>query len=286
MAAVLAVLLLGTVLVSQATNAQSGDDLAEQVRIVARKLADGRIEFGLQQHRDGSWSERLLPARRLFPADTTAGRWLQSSPLTTSVAASPYVTPSDVRMRIVARRLADGRTEFGLQLRQYDTTWGERLEPAGRMFPADTDAGRWLVSTPLTANLPPRAAKNYELPPGSAGLVDIRVSGLEVCGRHADGTVTCWGSDNWTQCVPGHDYCSLTPLDTETFEPEGVFTAIAAGQTFYGLRADGTVTCWTGNTHVGSCDPLSDGIVMAISANGYDACGLRSDGTVTCWGRD
>lgn len=116
--------ILAALVVPSSVAAQADDDVAEQVRIVARELSDGRIEFGLQQHRDGSWSERLLPARRFFPSTATVGRWLRSSPLTVGVAATPYVTPSDVEMRIVARRLADGRTEFGLELRQHDTSWG------------------------------------------------------------------------------------------------------------------------------------------------------------------
>ena len=272
---------LGTVVVSSAVTAQADADLAEQVRIVARKLSDGRIEFGLEQHRDGSWSERLLPARRFFPATATVGRWLRSSPLTVGVAATPYVTPSDVEMRIVARRLADGRTEFGLQLRQHDTSWGERLDPARRMFPADTSAGRWLVSTPLAANLPLRAAKGYVLSPGVAGLVDIRVVALEICGLHADGAVTCWGSSDWTQCEPERRYCSGRP-QSEVFRPDGVFTAIAAGEAFYGLRADGSVTCWAAR---GICEQnVPGGAFTAVSADRRDACGLRPDRTVTCWG--
>ncbi len=50
------------------------------VRIVAQKLEDGRIEFGLEQ--DG---ERILPRTRFFPADARVGRWLKSSPVTIEV---------------------------------------------------------------------------------------------------------------------------------------------------------------------------------------------------------
>ena len=64
--------------------ADSGDDVP--VRIVARRLSGGRVEFGLQQRDNGSWGERLLPSRRFFPSDAPVGRWLRSS--TQSVAAA------------------------------------------------------------------------------------------------------------------------------------------------------------------------------------------------------
>ena len=59
------------------------------VRITARRLADDRIEFGLQRRTEGGrWADRLLPARRFFPTTAEVGRWLVSSPVT--VTASPF----------------------------------------------------------------------------------------------------------------------------------------------------------------------------------------------------
>ena len=45
------------------------------MRIEARHLDDGRIEFALRE-RGG---ERILPPARYFPAETEAGRWLNAS---------------------------------------------------------------------------------------------------------------------------------------------------------------------------------------------------------------
>ena len=59
-------------------------DLASDAvaRIVARRVGDGRVEFALQQRAgDGSWGQRLLPARRFFPTTAVVGRWLVSTPL-------------------------------------------------------------------------------------------------------------------------------------------------------------------------------------------------------------
>ena len=293
-AVVLAV--LGTAVVSSAVTAQADGGVSDQVRIVARKLSDSRIEFGLQQERDGSWSDRLLPARRFFPAEVTVGRWLRSSPLTVGVAVVPGVTPTDATVRIVARRLADGRVEFGLQVSQHDTTWGDELSPARRFFPADVEAGRWLVSSPLTGSLPPRAARGYELPHGAAGLVDVQVAGLEVCGLHSDGTVTCWGSNSWVQCAPKTTSCSGHRVEDQTFRPAGTFTAISTSQGlfstgggFVGLRTDGTLACWSGGvSSTGLCPgrDLPGGVFAAISATGSTACGIRPDGSALCWSDD
>ncbi|MYC46367.1 MAG: hypothetical protein F4X49_12645 [Acidimicrobiia bacterium] len=113
------------------------------------------MEFGLQQRRaDSSWGERLLPPRRFFPTTATVGRWLASSPLTSSDA--------DVVVRIVARKAADGRVEFGLQQRRADSSWGERLLPPRRFFPTTATVGRWLASSPLTARAPQTATQSTQ----------------------------------------------------------------------------------------------------------------------------
>ena len=68
--------------------AQAADAEAE-VRFTARRLADGRTEFALQERAAGdSWGERRLPGSRFFPASPVVGRWLSSSPLTVGAAGT------------------------------------------------------------------------------------------------------------------------------------------------------------------------------------------------------
>lgn len=77
--------------------ALAATDGAAEVRINARQLDDGRVEFALQQRTDGEWGERQFPRARYFPADATVGRWLNSSPLTVSVAsAADSATTDDI----------------------------------------------------------------------------------------------------------------------------------------------------------------------------------------------
>ena len=120
------------------------------VRIAARKLSNGKIEFALQQQQENdSWGDPLLPTRRFFPTSARVDHWLQSTPLTIMVAESAGDFSEDVQVRIIARRLSDGRVEFGLQ-QQDEGSWGSRLLPTRRYFPTDARVNRWLVSTALT----------------------------------------------------------------------------------------------------------------------------------------
>lgn len=116
------------------------ESAADEVRIVARKLADGRVELGLQQRgNDGAWSGTRLPRARLLPTTAQAGRWLSSSPLPAGAG----------EVRIVARRLDDGRVEIGLQQREPGNSWSDRRLPRARFLPTTARAGRWLAGSPI-----------------------------------------------------------------------------------------------------------------------------------------
>ncbi len=225
------------------------DDSA--VRIVARKLSDGRVEFALQQRSGSTWGDRQLPRTRFFPTTARVGRWLVSSPLD--------VTAGEVR--IVARKLSDGRVEFALQQRS-GSTWGDRQLPRTRFFPTTARVGRWLVSSPLDVTAPQSARR----------WTAVTAGNQHSCGLRADGTVTCWGYDS----------------DGETDAPDGQFTAVSAGSYFTcGVRSNGTITCW-GNNRYNSVTDAPDGQFTAVSTRSpwQDSCGLRTDGTITCWAHD
>ena len=100
-------------------------------RIVARRLADGRTEFGFRPE----GGESVLPRSRFFPANARVGRWLQSSPVS--------VDGQEIG-RINARLLADGRIEFALMPAD-----SERILPRSRYFPATARVERWLRSSVL-----------------------------------------------------------------------------------------------------------------------------------------
>ena len=91
--ALLALTLIATLLPATAVGSQ---EPAVTVRIVARKLADDRVEFALRQcdPDGGNCGDEILPRSRFFPADATVGRWLRSSPvdLTSTSVANPTPT--------------------------------------------------------------------------------------------------------------------------------------------------------------------------------------------------
>ena len=73
----------------------------------------------------------------------------------TGVGAQDSATDeASIEVRVAARRLLNGNTEFAAQQRLADGSWGERLLPRARFFPASTGVGRWLASSPLTVSAP------------------------------------------------------------------------------------------------------------------------------------
>ena len=243
----LVAVLAGALVTSPAAGQEAtGSDV--EVRIVARKLTDGRIEFGLQQRdSDDTWDDRRLPRVRFFPTTARVDRWLASSALDLPAG----------EVRIVARKLTDGRIEFGLQQRDSDDTWDDRRLPRVRFFPTTARTNRWLASSPLTLATA-RTDRRY---------VAVSAGNAHTCALRADGTITCWGSD------------ALGQADA----PVGRFSAVSAGGNHTcGLRIDNTIACW-GHDAFGQADaPV--GRFSAVSAGGNHTCGLRIDNTIACWG--
>ena len=112
-----------------------GVDVAPTVefRIVARALADGRIEFGV---RVAGSEEMLTPRLRFLPASPPLNRWLRSD----LVALN-----EEVEGRIIARRDSRGRTEFGFRIDGRDDVF-----PQKRYLPVDAELNRWLRSSEIS----------------------------------------------------------------------------------------------------------------------------------------
>ena len=131
---------VGRWLYSSAVGVTVGDDSLD-LRIAARRLADGRVEFAVQRRAaDGSWSGLLLPSARFLPVESELGRWRASSAVDADSALS-------LNLRISARRVTDGRVEFAVQQQSADGAWSELNLPSGRFLPVATEVGRWLASS-------------------------------------------------------------------------------------------------------------------------------------------
>jgi hypothetical protein len=91
------------------------------------------------------------------------------------------------------------------------------------------------------------------------------------CGVRADGTLLCWGEDDFGQ-VSGAPSGSFTDVD-------------AGGNHTCAIRTSGAVSCWGSDDH-GESTPLS-GNFSQVSAGSFHTCGLKSGtGEVRCWGYD
>ena len=86
-AALAVAFVIGAVAVGAIAASSAGET---QVRISARQLEDGRIEFALQQDDGDGWGERQLARARYFPADPGHSRWLNSSPYTVRVEVDAF----------------------------------------------------------------------------------------------------------------------------------------------------------------------------------------------------
>ena len=102
-------------------------------------------------------------------------------------------------------------------------------------------------------------------PPRRFTAVDS--GGEHTCALRTDGTVSCWGNNDYGQANA----------------PDGQFEAVTLSlEHTCGLRTDGTVECWGASVYGRTDAP--DGRFDAVSAGRWYTCGLRADGTVVCWG--
>ena len=170
-------------------------------------------------------------------------------------------------VRIVARKIADGRVEFGLRKHTTGDSYSGPLLPRARFFPTTAAVGRRLASTPISviSTQPSPLSGTTQSPPATFSA--IAAGEDHSCGLRTDNSVACWGEN----------------FDGRSDPPSGSFTAVAAGDRHScGIRSDDSVTCWGDNS-----DRQSVGIAgqfTEVTAGRRHSCGLCADGTLTCWG--
>jgi len=95
----------------------------------------------------------------------------------------------------------------------------------------------------------------------------VSVGNLHGCGLKSNGTITCWGENDYGQATP----------------PTGTFKQVVANDNHtLGLRSDGTIVRWGQNYYQVSSPP---GTFNQFDVNWDQICGVRSDGTLTCLGK-
>lgn len=161
------------------------DDSA--VRIVARKLSDGRVEFALQQRSGSTWGDRQLPRTRFFPTTARVGRWLVSSPL-------------DVTAPQSARRwtavTAGNQHSCGLRADGTVTCWGydsdgETDAPDGQ-FTAVSAGSYFTCGVRSNGTITCWGLGQLSDAPDGR-FTAVSAGGAHSCGLRTNGTITCWG---------------------------------------------------------------------------------------------
>src|SRR2546422_34695 len=133
---------------------------------------------------------------------------------------------------------------------------------------------------------------------GTVAPTALAAGGLHTCMRLPDGTVQCWGRNNFGQLGNGDGSLSSSSVPVAV---RGLTTAtrVVTGDAHTcALLGDGTVQCWgvgdSGQRGDGTFNNISTvpaavvGITgaVAVAARGYHSCALLGDGTVWCWGRN
>lgn len=132
--------------------------------------------------------------------------------------------------------------------------------------------------------------------PTTAVEVTAGGGGAHSCARKADGTVRCWGSNEFGQLGHGGSLTfSTTPVTVLGITDA---TAISAGGDFTcALVGAGGVSCWGDNSYrqLGNVDVDFSAVPLAVSGitdaiaieTGFShACAVRSSGAITCWGNN
>lgn len=148
------------------------------------------------------------------------------------------------------------------------------------------------VPAPTTPSAPPAPTAT---PPASP-VVSLSVSDTHGCAAHADGTVSCWGSNRHGQLGDG---TTTSPEPTRAVRVTGLSDAVevGVGDAFTcARRRDATVSCWGkgaggrlgrgASTESASTPALVEGVTgvvdLAVTVSGVAVA--RSDGPPMAWG--
>jgi alpha-tubulin suppressor-like RCC1 family protein len=125
-------------------------------------------------------------------------------------------------------------------------------------------------------------------------VTDVSVGFWHTCAEKTDGSVLCWGHNEFGQLGTGtvtyNTPIQVTALGNSVAE-------VASGEDFTCARkTDGTLWCWGSNTsgalgngtYVSQSTPVQvttlGNTVAQISVGGFHVCARKTDGTLWCWG--
>jgi large repetitive protein len=122
-------------------------------------------------------------------------------------------------------------------------------------------------------------AGQCQVPALSPGLTYVEVAAglFHTAALRSDGSIVCWGADNYGQS------------NVVALPPGLTYVGVAAGARHtVGRRSDGTLAAWGANGF-GQCNVPANpaGVTcVQVAVGEYHTAALRSDGQVACWGRN
>ncbi|MDP1884342.1 MAG: hypothetical protein Q8L10_03145 [Candidatus Moranbacteria bacterium] len=140
-----------------------------------------------------------------------------------------------------------------------------------------------------------------------SNVAQIGVGAAYACALKNDGTVYCWGYNNYGQLGNDSNISENTPVQVLGVGGVGVLSDVSNIAVSYhhtcALKNDSTVFCWGyngygglgNNSNVNSSTPVQvsdiggSGLLSGISqvsSEYYHTCALKNDNTVVCWGRN
>src|SRR6266403_80024 len=133
---------------------------------------------------------------------------------------------------------------------------------------------------------------------GTVAPTALAAGGLHTCMRLPDGTVQCWGQNNFGQLGNGDGSLTSSSVPVPVRDLTTATRVVTGDSHTCALLGGGTVQCWgqnyegqLGNGIVGGVSTfpvLVAGLanVSAVSGGYRHTCALLRDGTVQCWGRN
>jgi alpha-tubulin suppressor-like RCC1 family protein len=154
--------------------------------------------------------------------------------------------------------------------------WGDRLD--GK---ASAD-GTYIATTPFALGAPL-----------DTGVAQVSGGDAHTCARKTDGSVYCWGANNYGQLGNGTGTTQPATL-TAVVDLAGVAEVRAGFYRSCARKTDGTVWCWgqfTGDgTNVVRIRPVQVSYTTVgfaqLAVGGEVVCAARSDGSLACWGNN
>jgi len=135
--------------------------------------------------------------------------------------------------------------------------------------------------------------KNTPVQIMSSGVSSVALGGAHTCAVRTDGSLWCWGRNDYGQLGDGTWTDKNTPVQIMS---SGVSSVALGDFHTCAVRTDGSLWCW-GYNYYGQ---LGDGTwtnkntpvqimssgVSSVALGGYHTCAVKTDGSLWCWGRN